>query len=365
MRHCTISILLAILLGCLLSSVFTPPALANKGLIAWPPVHGLEESAQNAIVGWNGKEEVLILSTDIRASGQSTVLEILPLPNSPKEVKEAELESFEKLAEMIRIKQMRKQPRLSRLWIGSFPRVPGVVITFHEQIGPHEVTVAKVNDLDYFLGWINNFTQERGLEAFQPSDEFKRAVASYLEREIRFFVFDVVSVGNTMQTVNPLCYRFESDFLYYPLEITAFSSVGMSVARVHLFLIAKGRIDVDAVTKVKLSPEAGFDSFLELSKEELSEISQDLADLFASDPVVMTVRYDGLLNELDRDLVVQSDEIHVLSLYQRIFQRIRSYVVDIGFVIVELWPLWLIVAIIVVLAVKVYRLIIGKRLSKR
>lgn len=356
--------MLAILLGCLLSSVFTPPALANKGLIAWPPVPGLEESAQNAIIGWNGKEEVLILSTDIRASGQSTVLEILPLPNSPKEVKEAELESFEKLVQMIQIKRMRKQPRL---WIGSFPSVPGVVITFHEQIGPHEVTVAKVNDLDYFLGWINNFTQERGLEAFQPSDEFKRAVGSYLEREIRFFVFDVVSVGNTMQTVNPLCYRFESDFLYYPLEITAFSSVGTSVARVHLFLIAKGRIDVDAITKVKFSPEAGFDSFLELSKEELSEISQDLADLFASDPVVMTVRYDGHLNQLDRDLVVQSDEIHAFNLYQRIFERIRSYVADIGFVIVELLPLLFIVAIIVVIiviAVKVYHLIISKRLPK-
>jgi len=202
------------------------------------------------------------------------------------------------------------------------------------------------------------------LEAFQPYDEFKRAVGSYLEREIRVFVFDVVSVGNTMQTVNPLCYRFESEFLYYPLEITAFSSVGTSVVRAHLFLIAKGRIDVDAVKKVELWPEAGFGSPLELSKEELSEISQDLADLFASDPMVMTVRYDGLLNELDRDLVVQSDEIHVLSLYERIFQRTRSYVVDIGFAIIELLPLLFIVAIIVVIAVKVYRLIVGKRLPK-
>jgi len=160
MRHCAISILLAILLGYLLSLVFTPSALANKGMLAWPRVHGLEESAQNAIVGWNGKEEVLILSTDIRASGQSTVLEILPLPNSPKESKEAELESFEKLAEMIRKKQIRKRPRLSWFWTGSLLRVPGIVITFHEQVGPHEVTVAKVNDLDYFLWWINNFTQE-------------------------------------------------------------------------------------------------------------------------------------------------------------------------------------------------------------
>lgn len=361
MRHSTILILLAILLGCLSSPVLAPPAFADKGVIAWPPVHGLEESAQNAIVGWNGKEEVLILSTDMRASGESIVLEMLPLPNNPREVKEADLNSFERLAEMIRIKQRRKQPRL---WLGQFRDVPtpGVEITFHEQIGPHEVTVVKVNDLDYFLGWINSFTQEKGLEAFQPSDEFKRAVASYLEREIRFFVFDVVSVGNTRQTVNPLCYRFESDFLYYPLEITAFSSVGMSIARVHLFLIAKGRIDESAITKVKLSPEVGFDSFLEFNEEELREINQDLADLFASDPVVVSVRYDGHLNRLDKDLVVQSDEIHVLSLYERIFEQVRLYVADIGFVMAELSPFVFIVGIVVITVAVFYRLIIGRRL---
>lgn len=41
---------------------------ADRGLIPFPGHVRIDESGQNAIVAWNGDEEVLILSTDVKSS---------------------------------------------------------------------------------------------------------------------------------------------------------------------------------------------------------------------------------------------------------------------------------------------------------
>ncbi len=73
--------------------------------MAWPPEIHLDQSAQNAIVAWNGSEEIIVLSSNIKSSNEATVLEILPLPSEPSKVEEGSFESFEKLTELINEKQ--------------------------------------------------------------------------------------------------------------------------------------------------------------------------------------------------------------------------------------------------------------------
>ncbi|MDI6858931.1 MAG: DUF2330 domain-containing protein [Methanocellales archaeon] len=156
----------------------------------------LDESGQNAIIAWNGNEEVIILSTDVKSSESAIVLRILTLPSNPTKVEEGSFDSFTKLIEIINKKVRAIREREMYGVLGKV-EAPGVGITFHEKIGAHDVTIVKVNDLDHFIDWVKDFTVSKGFE-----------------------------YSETKQTVNPLVYRFESDFLYYPLEITAFSDVG-------------------------------------------------------------------------------------------------------------------------------------------
>ena len=69
---------LCLALFCLAS---VPLARADGGMIPWPPQVSLREAGQKAIIAWNGTEEALILSTDVRSSESATVLQFVPLPS--------------------------------------------------------------------------------------------------------------------------------------------------------------------------------------------------------------------------------------------------------------------------------------------
>lgn len=280
---------------------------ANRGsMIIGPRDVKLEEAGQNAIVAWNGNEEIIILSTDMKSSDSTLVLELIPLPSNPTKVEEGSSESFTKLVEIMNRKT--KEYREKALTRGV--EVPGVEITFHKKIGAHDVTIVKVNDLDYFINWIKDFSTNRGFEYTELSSNFKTTVSNYLNRNIDHFVFDVIETNESSQTINPLIYRFKSDYLYYPLEITATSDAGWSSSRVNVFLIAKGIVNQTVIRDAKLYPRVGFGEYnIELTRDELREVSPELEDLFKSDPFVMNVQYSGPLNTLNKDLIVYQQGI--------------------------------------------------------
>jgi len=298
--------------------------LANRGMIVPRTITILEETGQNAIVAWNGDEEVIILSTDVKSSEYTLVLEVLPLPSNPTKVEEGSFDSFTKLTEIVNKKAWAAwAARKETSTLGIEKRaVPGIEITFHKKIGAHEVTVVKVDDLDYFLNWVRNFIINKGFEYKEISPEFKDSVTNYLNRGIKFFVFDVIETSENKQSIKPLIYRFKTDFLYYPLEITATSDAGWSSSKVNIFLITKGTIDASIVRDVNLWPGAGFDYNIELNKKELKEISPELADLFKSDPLVMNAYYYGTLSSLNKDLVVYRQDIRIPTFFEKVSQTI-------------------------------------------
>lgn len=62
----------------------------------------VNEPSQKAIIAWNGHEEILILSTDVKANQSTLILELLPLPSNPRAVEKANYTSFMNLQEIIR-----------------------------------------------------------------------------------------------------------------------------------------------------------------------------------------------------------------------------------------------------------------------
>jgi hypothetical protein len=293
----------------------------DRGMIVIGPDVALEESGQNAIIGWNGKEEVLILSTDAAASKSTYVLEVLPLPSNPKSVEEGSFESFTKLMEIMdeKLEELWEKGNLGITREGAKGKVE---ITFHKQIGAHEVTVVKVLDLDYFLKWVDNFTRSKGLRG-NISPEFKSTVKSYLDRGIKYFVFDVIDVASAKQSIKPLIYRFKTDYLYYPLEITSTSDAGSSRSTVNLFIVTKGIVDKELIRDVGLWLGQGFDNIVSLSKSELKEVSPELASLFGSHAFVMNTWYKGRLRYLNEDLVAHKTDIHQPTLIERGQSRIE------------------------------------------
>ena len=300
---------------------------ANRGMIVVGPREvGLQESGQNAIVAWNGDEEIIILSTDAKSSESTLVLEVLPLPSNPATVEEGSFDSFTKLTEIIneKVRAIREEGLPKSL--GRDAVTPGIEITFHKKLGAHDVTVVKVNDLNHFINWVENFTTEMGFEHTEISPEFENSVAGYLNRDIKFFVFDVIESSEDKQSIKPLIYKFSTDFLYYPLEITATSDAGWSRSEVNIFLITKGIIKEDVVEDINLLPRTGFYYGIELSEEELKEISPEVADLFGS-AYVMNAYYSGKLNQLNRDLVVYKQDIHVPTFFDKISRTLSASLV--------------------------------------
>jgi len=319
---------------------------ANKGMIVVGPREvSLQESGQNAIVAWNGDEEVIILSTDAKSSESTLVLEVLPLPSNPTKVEEGNFDSFIKLTEIVNKKVRAIREQMEETFSKQAIAL-GIEITFHKKIGAHDITVVKVNDLDYFINWVKNFTTSKGFEYTEISPEFKNTVANYLNRNIKFFVFDVLEVGKDRQSIKPLVYRFKTDFLYYPLEITATSDAGWSTSEINIFLIAKGTIDKTIVRNINLWPGTGFDYNIELSETELKEVSPEIADLFSS-AYVMNAYYHDTLGQLNKDLVVYQQDIHIPTFFDKISQSISAsslvfqYVSEVwGECISDYVPIW-------------------------
>ena len=284
-------------------------ALADGGMVIWPPAIHLDQSAQNAIVAWNGDEEIIILSINIESSADATALRIIPLPSNPLEIKEGSFESFEKLVKIMNTKMedIRNQWRTLGKGLEEAPSA-GVEITFQKRIGAHDITVVKVNDLTYFLDWIKNFAKDKGFQQKEISSKFKEAIANYLKKDIKYFVFDIIEAGQEKESIKPLIYHFDSDFLYYPILISGASEIRESQTEINLFIISEKEVEFSNVPYSYYSHYwfSGYGYPVELTKENLEEISQEIADLFKGKVNVRKASLYAKLNNLKRDLMIYS-----------------------------------------------------------
>jgi hypothetical protein len=285
-----------------------PLASADRGMVIIdPPNVVFTESGQQAIIAWDGQEEVLLLSTDVSSSEPARVLEVLPVPSNVTEVKEGSIESFRTLVRLINSKLPSRDYPLG-LGKQEENRAPGVEIQFHQRIGPHEVMIVKVNDADYFKYWVRDFAFSRNFTYSEISTDFRKAITDYIERDIRFFIFDVISTNQTRQSVSPLMYRFRSDCLYYPMKITSASNVSDSYSSLDLFLLSgQGTADREDVIGLGLYPEAGFTDAIKLKRSELEEVAGFFGQLLPDGAYAMKISYDGPFKQLTSDLMLKKE----------------------------------------------------------
>lgn len=197
------------------------PAFADRGSIPFRPNVRLYEPNQRAIIAWNGRKEILLLSTDLRASEPTKVLEVLPLPSEPK-VKKGSIRSFYTATAIINRYRMRLARSRFNGRKRGMPdaRLPAGRVTFFKKIGAHNISVTEVLDGGGFVTWVQKYLRSKGYPAARIPTPLIQVVNQYIQEGYKWFVFDVVDVGTQNITTDAIQYTFSTRRLYYPLKIT-------------------------------------------------------------------------------------------------------------------------------------------------
>jgi len=216
-------------------------AYADKGPVLWHKDVKLSQESQKAIIFHNAKEEVLILGTELKASRETEILEFIPFPSEP-EVGLAKGNPLEEAARLINRKGLVFTFSDAVKGGGENTTAP-VEIRFSKKIGLHNVTVVKINAIDHFDRWLEDFFKSKGIQADREKlSAVYRNAQDYIGRGIQYFVFDQVRVSESVRLVEPLIYRFKTDRIYYPLKT---SNLIGGKGIVELILILPGSITED------------------------------------------------------------------------------------------------------------------------
>jgi len=267
-------------------------------MIPIEPDVSVYEPGQKAILAWNGNEEIMILSTDVTSSQETLVLEILPLPSKPT-VEAASFQSFE---------EIQSQIWSEATWMGHYgtkdqARSGSVEVIFHEEIGAHNITVVKASDTSELGDWMANFLENSGVDDAVSLGSFESVIEDYMDRGFRYYVLDLITVSSEERSVDPILYRFNSDFLYYPLVIT--SPVGGDT-KITLFILTEDKV-VAAMTHLPFERvwyEGWKPIELVLSRGDLSKIDLRIGEIFQYKAWLAVLKYDGKASWLNKDLMI-------------------------------------------------------------
>jgi hypothetical protein len=198
----------------------------DMGSIPFDPLAKIQEPNQRALIACNGKEEILILSTDLQADRDTKVLEVMPLPSEPA-VTKGDISIFNKATNLINS----KLPRfvggfgVASLSLDPFGGTAGgtpppATVTFHEKIGAHEIAVIHAERKEGFVKWVKEYLKKQGADTPTIPAKLEAVIEEYISDNYTWFVFDVVSLTKKPVTKEAIQLRFKTGFLYYPMRIT-------------------------------------------------------------------------------------------------------------------------------------------------
>lgn len=308
------SLALLILSGCVLASLGASRAHADMGLFAISaPKARLYEPTQDALIAWNGTEELLLLMTEVHASQPTKVLEILPLPAEPV-VSKGSRRAFARFQELVdqRVGQA-KAADGSELHEPFGDDPPAGRVTQRRTIGAHDLSVAQVIDPGRFASWVEGYLREKKLPSARLPEDLLALISTYTKGGFRWFVLDVIEVGRRRVGRDPIAYRFKASSFFYPLRISrrAEGSTRVQVSTVTPRPLAFSAQPVDAAGARARRPRPPvrchqpFRPF-RIGAPRLRAIDPGIAALFASSTAAFCylgrVHCVGKLASFDQDL---------------------------------------------------------------
>lgn len=285
----------------LLLALGVPHAHADRGSIPYHAHVQVFEPTQRAMIAWNGEEEILLLSTDLRASEPTKVLEVMPLPSEPV-VKKGDVEVFRKATALINRKLRESYEARAKTLERRGPAPPAGEVTFHKRIGAHDVSVTHVLERGGFVEWVNEYLRSAGVENPTIPPEMIEVVGEYLDEDFEWFVFDVVSVDEEVKTNDAIQYRFKSHSLFYPLKITRTETGDTSVELLVLTPKLLSSFPGIPVERVRLRHDP-----VTITSEELRGLSEEMDGLLGHRESTKLRIWEirGTLAEFKEDLVAR------------------------------------------------------------
>lgn len=295
-------LLLVFLTLFLVVNTVSPLAKADRGGFR---VHGgyVGEGQQKAIIAWNGTVEVLLLSTDVRSSNESEVIEIMPLPSNPR-ISKGSTDSFSNVTNLINMYldltvNNGLYPSLEPRQGGGYGSTSssGIYVTFQELIGFHFLTVVKAENSYDLVKWLNDFLETRG-QGLKPPPELDQLAEAYIQDGINYFCIDMIKASQIEMTVDTMVYRFNTSKLYYPLRISRLFSGSTTIS---LVTITTDSVGNDPVLDHKFIRKVEF----KIKKEFLKDVDSNMTELFSGDPNLSYFWYSGLQSSFVNDVLAE------------------------------------------------------------
>ena len=280
---------------------FEAQVQADRGSIPFRPQVRIYEPLQQAIIAWNGDEQILILSTDLYASEPTKVLEVIPLPAEP-EVTEADPEIYQKVHNLYAEELYQTFTSLRRDGSSGAGAVePAGEVTFQEKIGAHDISVTRVNRPEEFVNWVNEYLASQEVDNPTIPEVLAEVIVEYIEDGFDWFVFSVVELTEEPHSQEAIQYRFESDAAYFPLKITRTES-GSTELEIMAFMPPK-QVDREASRTLNFLPT---NVPVIVNNSKISEIDEELGQLMSNyDNSALHHWYiQGELSQFQEDLVV-------------------------------------------------------------
>lgn len=272
---------------------------ADGGMISFHEFD-VYEPGQKAIIAWDGETEIMILSVDVYSEQSTKALHMVPFPSLP-EVELGSVESFEKIEEIInRNRYNYEYYGDNGTELAAPDNKASVEIVFHEKVGPHDITAVQINSPVEFTEWVNNFLKGKGITNKKMPDELDNVIEHYTQQDIRYFVFDVVDLDPNKKSVDPIVYTFESEYLFFPLEI---SSIIKGETEITLALIMPTDLPVNKNNMRELGFYSDYNGIV--SQTDIEDISENIAEILNNKASLSLYNGYFSLSELQDDVMIR------------------------------------------------------------
>lgn len=271
---------LAITVFALLFASVVGVASGDSGIIN--PYAKISEPGQNAVIGWNETHEKMILSTDFRheADRKIEAVRVIPFPSLPS-VKESDDKVFEEIDKILSDLMYSVGGDSQEIGLSAADTDGGAVVKWSTDIGSHNLTAYEVNSSEYFGEIVKRKFKGEDIQDWEMDSSVENIIEDYLERDIRYFVIDVVDLEGRGGKAEPILYEFQTDELYYPLVISGLSE---RVGGVKVAVFSKKMMGSEEFERLHLDLQC----YDWMDKIEVKDVSPEISSMFDKDKIAFT-----------------------------------------------------------------------------
>jgi len=256
---------------------------------------------QRALLAWNGEEEVLLLSIEMRAAEPVQALVVLPLPAEPY-IAPGDAAAFERAAELVgdHMKRFEAiQARVGRPVPGPFGRPAGGPLIEAQDVG-----VAHLPDGAAFEAWVQDTLRARGAARASLPTGLRRVAGQTIAAGLTWFVCVLAGLGPEPRALRPMQFRFKTPYLYYPLRMGRLAEGDTAV---EVFSFVPRALLWAALPQSALAdmfPRAGYHKFRK-SAADLAWVSPEMGELLGGEHARLEVwQLEGRLADLEGDIML-------------------------------------------------------------